>query len=378
MKIVFDVSHIQKQRAGIGRYTMELLRSLLSADRRSDYLLHGWSYSLDEKSLRPLERENVSLSLARIPGAVRRFYWRRLKRPMLSSLLGPFDLFHSSEHFLPPLGRERCVVTVYDLASLKYPEMFEGRVLRWNRQIAGAVSRADAIIVPSAHTRADLLETFSVPEEKVRVISPAVPEVFSPAGDEAEDGWLRLKYNLERPFALFVGTLEPRKNLISLIGAFELLCERMPPGQDLDLVIAGKRGWLFEHILKAIATSRRNDRILYLDYVAEKELPALYRLAEFFVYPSFYEGYGFPVLEAMACGTPVITSNTSSMRETAEGAALLVDPTDQIALAEAMLTLMAESSRRIELSRRGLERSRRSSPGDEGQKLIRLYESLVP
>jgi glycosyltransferase involved in cell wall biosynthesis len=377
MRIVFDVSHIQKQRAGIGRYSAELLRSLLSADRVNEYILHGWSYSLDRESILELERDNVSLSLGRIPGPLRRFYWSRMRGPKLSRWLGSYDLFHSSDHFVPPLGEERSIVTVYDLASLKYPEMFEGRVLRWNRKIAKAVSRADAVIVPSAHTRADLCEAFSVPEEKVHVVAPPVPRIFSPAAGEGADGWLRLQYKLERPFALFVGTLEPRKNLISLIGAFEMLCDKIPAGQELDLVIVGKKGWLFEYILKAIATSRRKERILYLDYVPEKELPALYRLAEFFVYPSLYEGYGFPVMEAMACGTPVVTSNTSSMREIAEGVAVLVDPANQEALAEAMFWVQAETSRRDDLARRGLERARSGSPGDAPHKLIRLYERLL-
>ena len=202
--------------------------------------------------------------------------------------------------------------------------------------------------------------------------------MFLPEGSEGEDQWPNMKYGLERPFVLFVGTLEPRKNIPSLIRAFESLCQQLPDEQELDLVLAGKKGWLFEDILKTIGTSPQRERIVYLDYVPDAELPALYRQSEFLVYPSLYEGYGFPVVEAMACGTPVITSNTSSMKEVADGAAILVDPADTDELAGAMLELVVKPSERETLTRLGLERAKRYSAAITAEAVLQLYEDLVP
>jgi glycosyltransferase involved in cell wall biosynthesis len=378
MRIVFDVSHIQKGRAGIGRYTTEILKALLAVDSHNEYLLHGWSYSLDQDFINTLRRDNVTLSTARIPGPIRRFYWNGLKTPALTRLLGPFDLFHSSEHFLPPLETERAVVTVYDLASQKYPDLFESRVIRWNRRLRGCIARADAVIVPSVNTKSDLMEILSVPEENIHVVCPPVSAMFVPEGRGGEDQWPKMIYGLERPFVLFVGTLEPRKNIAALIRAFESLCQQLPDEQELDLVLAGKKGWLFEDILKTIGRSPQRERIVYLDYVPDAELPALYRQSEFMVYPSLYEGYGFPVVEAMACGTPVITSNTSPMQEVAGGAAILVDPADTEGLAGAMLELVVQPSERDGLTRLGLEQAKRYSAATTAESVLQLYDGLVP
>jgi glycosyltransferase involved in cell wall biosynthesis len=375
MKIAFDVSYVQKVRTGLGRYALELLRALLASDASKEFILHGWSFSLDLEEIDRFRKQNTHLRVARIPGFVKRFYWNRLSFPPVERFIADFDLFHSSDPFLPPMRKRRGIATVHDLCQKRFPQFFEQRILRQERYLSGSLSNAAAIIVPSHQTKDDLLEMFHLPEEKVHLVSAPVHPLFCPRSDESVDEYTMTRYRLNRPFALFVGTMEPRKNIVSLIKAFELLhrSEKIA----LNLVLVGKRGWLYEDIFRAMDASPVRSRIQYHEYVPDSDLASLYRLAHLFVYPSIYEGYGFPVLEAMASGTPVVTSNSSSLREVAEEAALLVDPLKTEELAHAMYTLTESSSERAQLIGAGLQRVKQISSLDPAKKVLQLYESIA-
>jgi glycosyltransferase involved in cell wall biosynthesis len=313
--------------------------------------------------------------VGRVPGFVRRFYWNQLRLPPIQFFIRDFDIFHSSDPFSPPLRKSKTIVTLHDLAYKKFPQFFERQVLQWDKFVRRSVQSADAVIVPSWQTKADVQEIFRVEESKLHVVRLPVSSIFSPQGLEGQDERVKTKFRLRLPFALFVGTLEPRKNIALLIRAFEMLLRRHRLG--LALVLVGRRGWLYDEILRAIQTSPARESIWYLDYVSDRDLASLYRLAHFFLYLSHYEGYGFPVLEAMASGTPVVTSNSSSLREIAEGAGILVDQTDLDAIVEAMVKLTEDGALRESLSSRGLERLRQSSSAEASDKVLRLYRSLV-
>lgn len=375
MRIAFDVSYVQKKRAGYGRAALELLKSLLALDDQNRYTLHGWSYSLDLEELLKLRRENVRMFLARVPGPIRRFYWNRLRVPPVKWFVGEFDIFHGMEPLLPPVGKRKSIATLYDLSYKRYPEFFESHILRWDNSIARSLRNASAIVVPSEYTKADLLEFFKVPEDRVHVIHLPISEMFHAQTDTKHDETAVSKFGLEFPFALFVGTLEPRKNIVSLLKAFELA--HREKGMMLHLVLVGKRGWLSKGIFDALASSAVRDKIHYLEYVADENIASLYRVAQFLVYPSMYEGYGLPVLEAMASGLPVLTTRSSSLKEIAEGAAMLVDPTNLDQLAHAIGELTEKEILRGELSKRGLERVKKFSAESAGKKVLDLYESLM-
>lgn len=374
MKIVFDVSYVQKASAGIGRYARALLKDLLAIDRKNEYLLHGWSYLLDRVDIESFRRENVTFSVARIPGSLKRLYWNRLRIPPLESIVGTFDVFHGAEPLLPPLGTAKGIVTVYDLAYRKCPEFFQKRVLRRDPYIRRSVKEAAAIIVPSLNTKADLVEMFGVDERSVYLVRPPLYAGFSPVRDPSRDDSIVRKYRLETPFALFVGVVEPRKNILAIVKALEHL-DAGQPG-ELDLVLVGKKGWLCEDILASIHRSPVRARIHQLDFVPDEDLVSLYRSARFFVYPSFYEGYGYPVVEAMASGLPVITSRSSSLGEIAEGAALLVDPYSVDELVAAMRQLAGDDTAHDRLAILGQERIRSLSQSSAAQQIMRLYNEL--
>ncbi len=375
MKIVFDVSYIQKRRAGYGRAALELLKSLLALDDQNRYKLFGWSYSMDFAEIRKLSRENVKMSLARIPGPIKRFYWNRVRILPVTWFVGEFDIFHGMEPLLPEVGKRKSIASVYDLSYKRFPEFFEKHVLRWDNSIARSMRNASAIVVPSQHTKADLLEFFKIPEEKVHVIHLPISEMFHVRTGPDRDEAVVSKFGLQFPFALFVGTLEPRKNIVALVKAFE--SAHREKSMNLHLVLVGKRGWLSREIFDALDSSAVRDRIHYLEYVADEDIASLYRLAQFLVYPSMYEGYGLPVLEAMASGLPVLTSRSSSLKEIAEGAAMLVDPTNPDQLAHAIGELAHKEILRRELSKRGLERVKMFSAESAGKKVLDLYKLLM-
>lgn len=375
MKIAFDISYIQKKRAGIGRAALNLLQGLLEHDRVNEYILHGWSYSLDIETIKIFKKHNVQLSLLKIPGNIKRFFWNQFRTPNIEYFLKSINIFHSSDPFLPPLHTAKGIITIHDLVYKKYPHLLQKEVLKWDSHIIKSIQRANAIITPSNQSRNDIIEFFPSAADKINVVHFPIEPIFTNIPDPNYDSFIKSKYNLDNPFILFVGTIEPRKNIVNLIKAFEMfqLKHKSPP----QLVICGKPGWMYEDIFKTMKGPSVVGKIRYFNYLPEKELASLYRLAHIFVFPSVYEGYGFPVLEAMASGTPVITSNTSSLKEIAEGAAILVDPTSIDEFADSMIKLSENDSLRNELSRKGLERIKLFNSATAAEQVLNIYKQLM-
>lgn len=281
----------------------------------------------------------------------------RLERLALSAELTRFnlDLLHSPD-FIPPLrGARRHVITVHDLNFLHYPQFLTAESRRYyNGQIADAVRRADHILADSEATRADLVTMLSVPPEKVTVHLLGVDESFHPLPPTALAP-VRQRLDLPPTYILFVGTFEPRKNVSGLLDAYYLLLADLPDAPPL--VLAGPRGWLFDETFEKAARLGLSERVLWRENVPQADLPALYNLASVLVLPSYYEGFGFPPLEAMACGTVPVVSNRSSLPEVVGDVGLQVDPDDPAALAAALQRTLTDEPWREDARRAGLARA---------------------
>ncbi len=372
MRIAFDVSYIQTKPHGYRRYATELLHALTNLTEGHQWLLHGWSASLDKKWIEALRKPGVELSLLRVPGQLKRLYWNTVRTPTIERLLGAFDIFHSTDPLLPAT-RRKAIITVHDVVYARFPQWVERRVVRWGKHLRSNIARADAIVAVSSNTKRDVVELFSVPESKVHVIYPIVSPIFTHhAGDQDED--VLIRYNLLQPYILFVATIEPRKNVMCLLEAYD----RMPQSlrNEVRLVLVGRQGWKSEETVRAIVARQRAGHVCWLQEVSDAELPALYRRALMFVYPSLYEGFGLPVAEALACGTPVIASRVASIPEIAGNAAVLVEPGDADALSTTMASLANDGAQRRHLQRRGPELVCQFSAQHAVEKILSLYKSL--
>jgi glycosyltransferase involved in cell wall biosynthesis len=230
-------------------------------------------------------------------------------------------------------------------------------------------------VTPSEWSKQDALSYYALPEAKIKVIYEAPAPTFQPVSDPANLARVKQQYHLPQKFILNVGTIEPRKNLSRLLEAFQPLLADWP---DLKLVLIGKKGWLYESFFQRLQALGLEERVIFPGYVAEADLPAFYQLAEVFVFPSLSEGFGLPPLEAMACGVPVVSSNSSSLPEVVGEAGLLVDPTDTGALHQALRRILADGDLRTELRRRGLVQARKFSWQRAVDELEEIYQSLLP
>ncbi|MEP7341825.1 MAG: glycosyltransferase family 1 protein, partial [Acidobacteriota bacterium] len=238
--------------------------------------------------------------------------------------ISPLDIFHGTNYCIPVFSPCPTVVTIHDLSLFTQPQTHEDdNVKRGKRRMPLMARRATAIIAPSEFTKREIIEHLGIREDKIRVIFEAAREGMQPLPPDECRATLA-KYDLQQPYLLHVGTIEPRKNLLALIRAYDELLNQTE--QRPQLVLCGGRGWLFDEVFKLVEELKLQDQVRFTGYVADEDLPALYSAAEVFVYPSLYEGFGLPPLEAMACGTPTVTSDVSSLPEVINKAGLLHDP----------------------------------------------------
>lgn len=341
MNICVDISAMLQQSAGIARYVREMLPRL----RR---LASGDQISLFFNNSRRVTLPPQHADLARYSVALTNKTWRLrvaadyLRRSDMDACFPGIDLFFATDHLLPRLRRTRCVINIRDLSYLLQPA-FHNRLSRIYQQalMPRFAEHADRIIVPSEVTRRDLLRCYGLAGDKLSVVPEGVDERYREAIRPHERARVRARHALPGRYLLYVGTLEPRKNIVGLLEAYAALLRR-GLADDLTLVLAGKPGWRYAPTLRRIGKLGIEARVRRLGFVAEEDLPALYAEASAFVFPSFYEGFGLPPLEAMACGTPVIASNTASLPEVVGEAGLLIDPHDTRQLTAALEALLAD------------------------------------
>ena len=354
MLIGLDAIPLTEPRAGVGHYTFELARALARESPADEFeLVYPSSYPPVELGAGDRLPPNLREARVRV-GALGRRWWAA-GLPRYAGRRG-LRLFHGTNYDVPLWGGAATVLTVHDLSYLVHPETHERRRVRRARRRLPLMARAaDAVVVPTEAVRREVCEHLRVAPEKVFAVHEAARECFRPAGPaEAEGALGRLGVGPE--FLLAVGTIEPRKNLAALVAAFEEVL-RARPSSPLRLVIAGGRGWLSGPLFEAVERSPARERVVLAGYVTDEELRALYSSCRAFVYPSFYEGFGLPPLEAMSCGAPVVAGRTPAVAEVTGGAARLFDPRDPHSLALAILGLLDDEPARRALAAAGLARA---------------------
>ena len=373
MRIGIDVTPLTRDRTGVGEYTASLLQRLLQ--QAPDCTFHGFSTGLSP--LDPAALEGLS-SHRRLPIPTRAMYklWTWTGRPRVDTLLGGLDLYHATNFFLPPVATARRVVTFHDLAYLRVPHLCSPKIVQtFSRSVRRFAREADGIVACSAATKRDMVELLGTPEGKIHVIHEAADEIFTPHDPEAARGYLQEHYGLTGPLVLFVGTLEPRKNVEGILAAFAQACPAVPH----CLVLVGKLGWNLPRLPERISELGLENRCRLIGYVQSREdLPRFYSAADAFVFPSFYEGFGLPVLEAMACGCPVICSSAASLPEVAGDAAEYIDPNDTGQLSDALHKVLLNESRRRTMAERGIAQARRFSWSRCAEQTYEVYKALAP
>jgi glycosyltransferase involved in cell wall biosynthesis len=377
MKIGFDLDSLTLRSGGIGRYGVNLINHIakLLLNETENEMFVFFHKSFDRSLLDKHKHLNFVERYTRVKSNVLRkaiflpFSIRGLK----------MDLFHGVDHIgIPFLYKSKTcqyVVTIHDLITRIFPRTFpiKQRLVQ-NTLLPFILSKADKISVDSLSTKNDVMKFYPKYAEKIKVIYEGVEPRFYPrTKDEVIE--ILEKYKIHFKYFLFLGTLEPRKNIVRLIEAFIKL--KREGNVEPKLVITGRKGWLYKEILEKIQQSSLSQDIVFTGFVDDEDLPYLYSGAEMFLYPSLYEGFGLPVLEAMACGTPVITSNLSSLPEVAGEAGILIDPLKVEEIFLAMEKLSKDKELREELQKKGLERAKLFSWKRAAKETLELYKEML-
>ncbi len=375
MRILIDLTQVPVGRMGVGSYAENLLAQLEHAD--PDLSLWAVLQSDDPALAAALPaRTQVTIVPARIfRHLAGRLPLEQLYLPWLA-LRHRIDVIHSLHYSLPLLPtRARRLVTMHDMTGFLLPAMhtrMKGAYMRFF--IRQAVRRADHMIFVSASALADCRNWFHLPVENATVVHHGKSEAFAPGTYPEQQAEVAARYQLPAEYLLYLGTLEPRKNVPMLLRSFAELHARHP---EARLVIAGKKGWHFEEIFRTLEEHHLHDAVRVTGYVAEADKPALIRGARIFIYPSLHEGFGVPVLEAMACGVPTITGNRTSLPEIAGDGALLIDPASQQQLTKALEHLYTSQPARAELAARGLAQAARFSWSKTAAETVAVYRRLA-
>lgn len=367
-----DLSAAAHERAGLGRYAASLAEALLALG----VPLTAFLNDPRESRLQPPLSELPTYS-ARLP----RKRWRLRAAlsyfggPSMDRALGDVHLFHATEHLLPKLSRARSVFTLHDTAYLLFPEYHLPRNRIYLRAMMPRfLERADRIIAVSENTRHDALRLYRLDPGKIEVIPEGVDARFRPDVDDTIISVVRRRYGLPERFILCISTIEPRKNLTTLLEAYAALRHDHP---DVRLVIVGGKGWLFERFFERLRSLRLEGDVVLTGYVPDEDVPALLNAAEVFAFPSEFEGFGLPPLEAMACGVPVVCSNAASLPEVVGEAGVLLPPRDVAAWVEALGRLLDDAQLREDLRARGLERASRFTWDAAARRTLDVYRSVM-
>jgi glycosyltransferase involved in cell wall biosynthesis len=367
MRIAVDARALTAVKpAGKENFTINLLEELFKLDKENHYILY-----LNKNFERPLPK-NFSKRIIKVPNIFWHFF------VLIDLIFKKPDLFFAPiSYIIPALNFfSKNIIIVYDLVvflPIKIKSTLKTKLIE-RFFLKFALNRAIKIITISENSKQDLIKIFKIESKKISVVYPAVSSNFFSIENNFKE--ILKKYNLKKDFILFVGTLEPRKNIVRLIEAYyNLISNFKIPIPNLKLVIVGKRGWCWQEIFDKVKKLNLEKKVIFLDYVPSKDLPYLYRKALCFVYPSLYEGFGLPVLEAMACGCPVITSNISSLSEVAE-AAILIDPYDTNEITNALKKVLTDLNFSQELKEKGFKLVQKFSWQKSAQKILEIFHKI--
>jgi glycosyltransferase involved in cell wall biosynthesis len=368
MRIAIDARLSYYVQAGITQYTLNLIRALADIDHENEFSI--WQRRPDQRSI--VEQKNFR----RVP------LWAPPHHPLEQYVLGvelslrsKQDVIHCTD-FIPPFYyRGPTVVTVHDLAFLLYPHFLTRKAARYYGLIDRAVRHAEHVIAVSEATKRDIVRLTGTPETKITVIYEAADSLYKPVDDQQALARIRAQYHLPEQFVLFVGTIEPRKNLPTLIRAFHGLVEKYKTSADLAIV--GRRGWLYDDVYNLVEQLDLEDRVHLLGRVPTLDLLYLYNASRMLVLPSYYEGFGLPPLEAMACGVPVIVSDTSVMPEVVGDAALRVPHEDVEGFTVAMNRLLTDNDLRADMIAKGKKRVKCFSWERAARETLDVYKKVA-
>jgi len=376
MKIAIDISQLAYSGTGVANYTAELVRSLLKIDQENEYILFGISLRQQDilkkfyNSVTSFNKKTIAKFLP-IPQTVGNLLWNQIHYLNIDAILGKIDIFHSSDWIQPPTSAKK-VTTIHDLIVIKYPETSHANIIETQKKRLYWVKREiDLVFADSYSTKDDLTKILQLNPAKIEVVYPGIRSEFRPESEE-EIVRVRQKYGLSEEYIFSLGTMEPRKNLKRTVAAFNLFLHHplvSARKKPLELVIAGNIGWG-----EQLPVTKY---LRIIGFVEQKDLPALYSGASIFIYPSLYEGFGLPVIEAMACGCPVVTSTKGSLKEVAADAALLIDPEMEDDIAIKMTKVVVDDNLRMELIKKGKENAARFNWGKAAGRIMTLYKKLI-
>ncbi len=374
MKIMIDARSVDMKQSGVGNYVTHLIKGLKDVDQKNRYALmvtKGQVPTLTndlgkfEIFIVPFSNESHFLGdpweFFFLPGALRK---------------NRVNLFHGPAFMAPPFQKEfHSVATIHDLVAFHHPQTIPLKYAYYMRfLIRLMIKKASGILTDTEFIRNEIIHAFHIDESRIFAVPIAVADLFRPVTDAEKIRQVKRRYGIKKRYFLHVGNIEPRKNLSNLFKACRLVWEKLR--KDFQLVVVGKKGWLYGDIFATLRESGIASDVVFTGYVKEKDIPVLYSGAEFFVFPSVYEGFGLPVLEAMRCGAPVMTSHVSSMPEVAGDAALYVNPYNIEDIAEKILALAYNKTLRERLREKGFIQASKFSWKETARKTLQVYETI--
>lgn len=368
MRIAIDAHSVGTRLGGNESYATNLIEALAEIDQVNQYTIFVTRREARERFSNRWPNFQVRATLPHTP-------FVRIPLTLSAELRrNRVDVLHV-QFTSPPFSPCPVVVSIHDLSFEHLPQTFKRRSrMQLRMTVRRSARNAAQIIALSEYARTDLINTYHLRPERVSVVPLAAPAAFAPVRDDNELQRVRQTYGIERDYILSVGSIQPRKNLRRLIEAYSLLRGKQTEGKLPQLVLVGKNAWLYDETLRSLKDRNVDTSIILTGYVPESDLPALYSGAVCFVYPSYFEGFGLPPLEAMKCGAPVIVGNKTSLPEVVGDAALMIDPFDVNAIAAAIKRVIADSDFRAELRVKGLERAKQFDWKETARQTLEVYE----
>ncbi len=359
------------RRVGSAEYCFKLLINLYKLDKQNEYIIY---LPKDPSSDFPEERDNWHYKIVKqkkmwtLIGLTLEFLLKRSKP----------DVFFSPTHYLPIVVPSNSAISILDVSYIHFPKLFQKSDLRqlkiWTKF---SVKKAKRIFTISKASKDDIIKEYGVSEDKITVTYPGIKQVSGIKYQVLSMDELEKKYGIKKDYILFVGTLQPRKNIVRLIEAFARLSRSSLIINPLSLIILGKKGWMYEDIINSPKKFGVEDKVKFLDNVTDEDLPIFYKNAECFVLPSLYEGFGLPILEAMQNGCPVVTSNVSSLPEAGGDAALYFDPNNPEDIAQTMEKVLSDKKLRETMIKKGFEQVKKFSWDKTAKETLETLENLV-
>jgi glycosyltransferase involved in cell wall biosynthesis len=366
---------------GAGRYILNLVKNLLKIDKKNTYILTGRyitekhiSHVYDLK--KPLKNSSIELKLYKT-SQKKLDLWDRLRFPPLEFLGFKADVFHCPDYLIPPTLSRNIILSIHDLAFIRFPEFnFEWFIKKYTREVKRNAHISKKIIADSKSTKNDIVKFFKIDPGKVVVIPLAADKTFKTLASGRINKSILKKYRIDNKYILSVGTIEPRKNIMTLIKVFNHLKQKKEVF-DYQLVIAGRTGWKSEATYRERDKSPFKEDILFIGRVPDSDLVQIYNQAELFVYPSLFEGFGLPPLEAMSCGLPVIAFNNSSLKEVIGDSGILIPPEDDAGLEKQILYVLENKKIKSKLKKKSILKSNQFSWTETARKTLNIYRKII-